>query len=494
MGRTLYGKVVALLLGLFLFLGLFYLILTVITTRGFIREVDQRLNMRLASYLVSKNNFMSDGKVNDRVLRENFESLMKINPAIELYLLDKEGRILSFAAPPGKVKRKRVSLGPIDRFLSGKKGFPVLGDDPRNPSEHKVFSAASVPPGGPVRGYLYVILGSEKHESVADMLRSSYILRLSAGILIAGLLLALCAGLFLFHLLTRRLRALTRDVEEFKESDFSGPLPPKAATSFLSGDEIDLLDGVFREMSERIVSQLGEIRQADSLRREMLGNISHDLRTPLSSLRGYIETVLLKEKELTEPERRIYLETALSHTDRLGNLVSELFELAKLESKETRPQREHFHLGELVQDTVQKFGLTARQRGVELRSEFPQDIPIVNADIALVERAIENLLDNAIRYTGDEGIVTISLSPEDRGIRVDVRDDGPGIDPEDLPYVFDRFYRAKRDEGKDPERSGLGLAITRRIVELHGSSIGVSSEKGSGTTFTFLLPTPDSLP
>ncbi len=295
LGKTLYGKVAALLLGLFLFLGLFYLILTMVTTRAFIREVDQRLNVRLASYLVSKNSFIRKGKVNDRALKESFESLMKINPDIELYLLDRKGRILSFAAPPGRVKRESVSLAPIDRFLSGTGSLPITGDDPRNPGERKVFSAATFPEGGPAKGYLYVILGSEEHDTMVDMLGSSYILRLSTGILIAGLLFSLAAGLFLFYLLTRRLRELTREVEEFKESDFLGALPEETSVAFGKSDEIDRLSHVFRDMSQRIGSQLREIHQADSLRREMLGNISHDLRTPLAFLRGYIHTVHLQK-------------------------------------------------------------------------------------------------------------------------------------------------------------------------------------------------------
>lgn len=488
MGRTLYGKLAALLLGLFLFNGLFHLLLTVATTRTFIREVDQRLNVPLARHLVSRTLFIKDGKANEDALRESFHSLMEINPAIELYLLDTEGNIISYAAPPGKVKRDSVSLGPIKRFLTGTKTLPIMGDDPRDPGSRKVFSAAPTPERGPPEGYLYIILGGEEHDTVVDMLKSSYILRLSSGIFFAGLLLALAAGLFLFHLLTRRLQYLTREMEGFRDSDFSEavksePLPPAGP-----GDEIDRLRQVFREMSFRITSQVSEIRRADSLRREMLGSISHDLRTPLSSLRGYIETVLMKEGKITEKERKLNLETALKHTDRLGNLVSELFELAKLEAREATISPEPFHLGELVQDMALEFKLLADQRGVALTTDFPEELPPVYADIALIERAIQNLVDNGIRYTRREGTVTTTLSPSNSEIRVTVEDDGPGIKPEDLPYVFDRFYRAKRDEGKDPERAGLGLAITRRIVELHGSTISVSSTESTGTKFTFTLP------
>ncbi|NIO16919.1 MAG: sensor histidine kinase [Deltaproteobacteria bacterium] len=489
MVRTLYGKLALLLLGLFLFTGLFHLFLTIATTRAFIREADQRLNAPLARYLVSRALFLKDGKANEEALKESFQAFMEINPAIELYLLDREGNILSYAAPPGKVKRKAISLAPIERFLQGSGTLPIMGDDPRDPGGKKVFSAATVPASGATEGYLYVILGGEEQDTVMDMLKKSYILRLSSGILVAGLLFALAAGLFLFHLFTRRLRHLTREIEGFRDSDFSEPAQAQQLPLPGPEDEIDRVRNVFREMSARIISQVSEIRRVDSLRREMLGGISHDLRTPLSSLRGYIETVLMKEGEITDRERKNYLETALKQTDRLGNLVSELFELAKLEAGDAAVSFEPFHLGELVQDMVLKLRIIAERRGVALEAGFPEDLPPVHADVGLVERAIQNLVENAIRYTGENGTVTLTLSPAGSTVSVAVKDEGPGIAPEDLPFIFDRFYRPKRDEGKDPDRAGLGLAITKRIVELHGSTIAVSSPEGSGTTFTFTLPT-----
>lgn len=486
--RTLYGKTAAILLALFLAISLLYIVQAFLTTRLYLQEGAQRLNLNLAEYLVSEKFFLQEGKVNEQALKESFHMLMEINPNIELYLLSPGGDIIAYSAPPGKVKRKRVSLGPLERFLSKGQNLPVLGDDPRDPGKQKVFSAATIPPEGPVKGYLYIILGGEEYDSVAGMLRSSYILRLSMWGAVAALLFVFLAGLFLFHLLTRRVHSLATAMKAFELSDFSEPVkyahPPNPA----AGDEIDRLGTAFSEMSHRIISQINEIRAMDRLRREFVSNISHDLRTPLTSLHGYLETLLIKGGEMAPEEKGKYLKTALRHAEHLGRLVSGLFELANLDSRETRLKPEPFHPGELLQDIAHKFQLSAEKKGIELKVVFPDGLPLVLADIGLIERAVENLTENALRYTREGGTVTLALSPEDGEVRVSVSDNGKGISEEDLPHIFDRYFRAEKGVPRNSESAGLGLAITKRILELHGKGIDVRSEVDRGTTFTFRLP------
>jgi signal transduction histidine kinase len=339
-----------------------------------------------------------------------------------------------------------------------------------------------------VEGYLYIILGGEEYDTVAHMLRGSYMLRLSTGVVLAGLFFALLAGLFLFHLLTRRLHRLSTAMETFKSSDFSKAVPLEGDFRRTKGDEIDRLGMIYTAMSDRMIHQMNKIRHADALRRELVSNVSHDLRTPLASLQGYLETLLMKGESLTAPEQRQYLETALKHSERLGKLVAELFELAKLESRERQLDAEPFHLGELVQDIVQKFQLAAKTKEIRVQTKFSEDLPYVFADIGLIERAIQNLVDNAIRYTKEGGTITLSLIPEESKVTVQVADDGYGISQEDIPYIFDRFYQVREQDQERAEGAGLGLAITRRILELHGSQINVLSELSVGTTFTFQLP------
>lgn len=486
--ETLYGKLTLALLALLSVLGALYILVTMVTARVFLQEVNQNLDRDVAEHLVSEVPLMEDGRVQEDALKEIFHMMMVVNPSIEIYLLDTEGRILGYSAPPGKVRLERVPLAPVEEFLERPGRLPVTGTDPRNPDIKKAFSAAPITRDGRLEGYLYVVLGGEQYDSAVDMLEGSLALRLGLAALVVGLLFALVAGLLVFHVLTRRLRRLAHAMDDFQQRGFSSPTSLGAPGPGERGDEIDRLGSAFEGMAGRMVEQLEEVKRADSLRRELVANVSHDLRTPLASLRGYLETLLLKEGSLPPDEQRRYLETALRHSESLGQLVSELFELARLESRETRPRVEPFPVGELVQDVVQKFQLEARQRGVELGTSCLEALPFVVADIGLIERVLENLLDNAIKYTAAGGDVTVAVRAGAAAATVEVVDTGQGIAPEELPHVFDRFYRSKTAKRAPGSGAGLGLAIAKRILDLHGSSLRVHSELSRGTTFAFDLP------
>jgi two-component system OmpR family sensor kinase len=487
MFKTLYYKLAAVLLGLFLLIGILYILLTLYTTRLYFQEVNQRLNRTLADNLATENILMEGGRIDEKALQDIFHMLMVVNPGIEVYLLDPNGNIMAFSAPPGKVKRRKVSLEPLKSFLNKTTAFPIMGDDPRDPERKKVFSVAPVPLKGQIEGYLYIILGGEKLDTAAEMLQGSYILRLSLWAAAGGLVFALLAGLLLFFRMTLRLRRLTADMEAFRQSDFS-ERPDFLSFKGNSRDEIDRLGLIFAQMADRIIQLISELRQADVLRRELVANITHDLRTPLTSLHGYLETLLLKEGKLTPQEQRDFFTIAIKRSDQLGKLISELFELTKLDSPDVHVNMEPFSLGELIQDIVQKFQLIAVKKKIALRTGVTENRLFVFADIALIERVFENLVENAIRYTPESGSITISVVPEGEKFIVKVSDTGSGIRREDLPHLFERSYRVKRDRPKDSEGNGLGLIITRKILELHGSDIKVDSVVDVGTTFTFTLP------
>ncbi len=495
MFHTLYGKLAMVLLGLFCLIGVGRILLTLYTTRLYFQEVNQKLNHTLAERMVSENILMQAGQVNEAALKDMFHMLMVINPSIEVYLLDAQGTILTFSAPPGKVKRQRISLDPVNRFLSGTEDFPILGDDPRDSHRRKIFSAFPIESlSGETEGYLYVILGGEEFDSVAQMLEGSYIIRVSTWGVAATLLFALLAGLVLFKLMTRRLRTLALAMETFKRSDFtelpklSHQLSDRAVRAQRS-DEMDELGTTFEHMADRIRQQVGLLKQTDQMRRELVADVSHDLRTPLTSLQGYLETMLLKEGTLSTQEQRKYLEVATAQSKHLGTLIAELFELARLNSREMTPHRELFSLEELVQDVIQKFRFRVDKKQLTLQANFGANLPYVSADIGLVERVLENLIENAIRHTKEGGTVTVTLSLAQEKIMTQVTDTGCGIPTEDLPFIFDRYYRAEKSRQEQSVGAGLGLAIVKRILELHDSAIEAQSTRQVGTTFRFELPT-----
>lgn len=495
MFTTLYGKLAIVLLGLFCLIGAGAILLTLYTTRLHFQEVNQKLNQTLAEHIVSEKLLIQEGLVNEEAIKEIFHMLMVINPSIEVYLLDAEGTILTFSAPPAKVKRQRIALDPLKRFLSGAEDFPILGDDPRDINRQKIFSASPIESlSGSIQGYLYVILGGEESDSVSQMLEGSYILRLSMWAVVAALLFALLTGLLILKLLTQRLKTLALAMETFRRGDFSKQPGLSSLTQLQPvpaqrRDEIDELGAIFTQMVDRIHTQVTQLSQTDQLRRELVANVSHDLRTPLTSLQGYLETLLLKEGTLSVQEQRNYLGIATKHSERLSKLIAELFELAKLNSHEMKPHVEPFSLSELAQDVVQKLKIVTEKKHVNLRTDIGTDLPHVCADIGLIERVLENLIANAIRHTPERGVVTVALSLENGKIVTQVTDTGCGISPENLPYIFDRYYRVDNSEQGRATGAGLGLAISKRILELHGSSIEAQSILKGGTTFRFHLAT-----
>lgn len=484
--RTLSARLSLVLLLLFFLVGVLFITIVRFSTTLYQQEVTQKLNRDLAAHAISEKPLLLNRHVNHDALADLFHSMMLINPGIEVYLLDAQGNILAYSAPPGKVRRRRVDLGAVRAFIAGSKPLPLLGDDPRNADGRKIFSAAAIPDAQNPQGYLYVILGSQEYEGVAQMLAGSYILKLSAWAIGVSLLFVLLAGVLLFSYLTRRLRRLSAAMDEFKHSDFSQTVlvPPHGT----GDDEIDRLGETFTEMMQRMVAQVHKLKHTDQLRRELVANVSHDLRTPLAALQGYLETILLKGATLDAATQRRYLETAARQSERLGKLVAELFDLAKLDAEAAPLHAEMFSLADLVQDSAQKYALAAQGKGVQLVVDCPAQLPLVDGDIGLIERVLVNLLDNALRYTDAGGTISLRLIAGATTVTVDIADTGCGIPPQDLPFIFDRCHRVARPGHADSEGAGLGLAIAQRIVQLHGHEISVTSRVRQGTRFVFDLP------
>lgn len=259
-------------------------------------------------------------------------------------------------------------------------------------------------------------------------------------------------------------------------------------------DELDRLTYAYNLMTSHIQMQMEEIAESNALRRDLIAGVSHDLRTPLASLRGYLETLILKDKTLSAEDRLTYLDIAFRQSDRTARLVEQLFELAKLEELERRIDLEPFQLSELVQDVLLKFGLLAKEKNVSLHGRFMPDAPMISGNIQMIERLLDNLLENAIRHTPDGGNVTVSVSVEGENLRLTVSDTGEGISEQDIQHVFRRFYRGGQAGHTISEGAGLGLAIVKRIAELHGGGTSIRSQMGVGTCLVVELPIPPTNP
>ncbi len=286
--------------------------------------------------------------------------------------------------------------------------------------------------------------------------------------------------------MTQPLRQLAAAMDKFRHDGFATHPAQPAGRAASGGDEVTQLAATFNEMSRRLLEQMCALQQTDALRRELVANVSHDLRTPLASLQGYLETLQIKGETLTTEEKENYLGVALKQCAQLRQLVNSLFELAKLDAGEATIQPEPFVLDDLVQDVVQQFELEASNRHIAIATDMPAELPLVMTDIGLIERVLKNLIENSLQYTPPGGEIRVRLIGRWQNVTVEVADTGSGIAAEHLPHIFDRFYRAEKSRGDFSGHAGLGLAIAKRILDLHHSTITVLSQPRN-TTISFTL-------
>ncbi|MEM1180155.1 MAG: HAMP domain-containing sensor histidine kinase, partial [Acidobacteriota bacterium] len=406
-------------------------------------------------------------------------------PDVDFYVLDLRGRII--APVSDKIGVRSVSMAPLRRFMDARQlnrsTAGITGDDPASPGRSARFTVAILPDQGEPAGYLYGVFHNPMLAGVTADLRRDLAIQLALWALAAAALLG-AGWTLLFHLHARQpVRQLATSLD--RQLGKRGFERPETAAS---KNPVETVEAHLTTLFDHLDSQDAEVEGLSRVRREVLANFTHDLRTPIATVRGYLETLALSEGALSPTQRQGYLEIALRHSERLSRLVDELLELSRLDRCEVAPRLERFRLGELIQDNIQRFRLRAEQAGVRLEAEFDPDVPPVFADVGLMERALENLIGNAIRHCSDGDSVTVRLRLGGRRLLVSVIDTGSGIAPDDLPFVFDRFYRSRQQQGeKGREGVGLGLAITQRIAELHGGQLLVESCLGDGSTFTFSL-------
>lgn len=453
--------------------------------------LTQWQNLKLARYIADRQAeplVNEHGSFRPNALANIAMYVSMIQPSLDIYLLDAQGAIVQHSTPQPGPQIKQISLLAVQGLLGqNTPQLPIYGDDPQRPESPNLVSVAGLPNNAQPLGYLYVVLRGEQarllqqKESEASHRVAFWSILLLAVALAAGVIVTTQT------IITRRLRRLAVQLQDFWQPDNESP-----SSTFNKGDEIDRVTDAADALQQRVRQQFQRLEDNDRMRRELVSNVSHDLHTPLANIQGYVETLLLRGDQLPADTREKYLRTTLHHCQRLGRRVAELFELSKLESGQTQAQLEPFCVAELLNDVVQHQQMAARTAGVTLRLTEDSDRTVcVVADIGLIERVLQNLVDNALRHTPRGGLVGLTVSTEGSRVRVRVNDNGCGIAEQDLPHIFDRYWTtgvAEANSNQPSISSGLGLAIVRRILELHGSSIHVRSALQRGTEFSFALP------
>ncbi|MFC3286134.1 sensor histidine kinase [Litchfieldella rifensis] len=480
LGRSLYARIALVYLTSLLLLSVATAWIAISQFNQLGRELQQRLEIDLAENLAQVMRPALHEGIDSAAARNMARHIVSINPSLSLYVLDEHGRVIADYAEPACGLGRQVDTRALETLLGEEPMLPVMAMSPCG-RQLGVFSVARIGYGERrTPGYLYADLNNASHASMFAMLRTSSITRT---LVAAGLMALLVSGIFglvWFALLTRRFSRLTTAVQRFAEGDYGQRIAAPR------DDELGRLVRAFNNMAGTIEAQLQALHETDRQRRELVANLSHDFRTPLTSLRGYTEQLLTTTTAM-DVDRRRMLTAILDNADRLTRLAQQLSTLARLDAYDKPLQREPFSLAELAHDIVGKFQHQARQAGISLTVTCDPSLPRVEADLGLIDRVLSNLLDNALRATAAGGWVRLEAEALDEGVRLAIVDNGVGIAAEELPVVTQRFYRTRTSIAKG-DGSGLGLSIVREICERHEAPLKIDSRVGEGTRVSMVLP------
>lgn len=304
--------------------------------------------------------------------------------------------------------------------------------------------------------------------------------RVNRAVVIGGLvalIAALVVGFFVFRAITRPIDQLTRAAHQLAQGDLSARVTVDDHAARLGSDEISELGVAFNSMASNL-------QQSEQVRRDMTADIAHELRTPLAVMRGNLEAML----DGVYPFDAEHLTPVLNQVNLLTRLVEDLRTLALAEAGQLPLTKRPVDLAALLQSVLTSFEAQAAAQQVILRAEIAPDLPPVDLDPDRMQQTVGILISNALRYTPPQGSITLTAKADRASVTIEVADTGSGIVPEDLPHVFDRFYRADKSRARESGGSGLGLAIAKSIVEAHTGTIGAASQPGQGTQLIIRLP------
>jgi signal transduction histidine kinase len=423
----LFRRIYAVVFLLIALLGVIFVAITYIATTNFYEASTQLLNKDVAAHIARFTSpYGREGFDKDKA-DSVFYNAMVISPSAEVYFLDRAGRVIYFHGNATEIKAFQVSLTPIRSYLSSEGRRHIAGLDPRDPDHLKIFSAAPVEGPAGLMGYIYVILGSRQYRSVTQMLYSSRV----TPVVLSTVLVVVAVSLLFTALYLRRIRL---------------------------------------RFDEMVAAMGRRFREGD-----FMVNLSHDLRTPLAIARGYAETVLMKKGELNTEEERGYNELVVGKLRQVEKMVGQLFELAKMESRNFEPKKEPFVFSEMVGEVIRATGAVQR---VEQKSL--EDGSWIEADIGLMERVVQNLLVNAMTYSPAHGRICLGLRREGDELVLRMANEGAALPTDLLEWV-------NAGGMTRPEQPAIGLTIVKKILSIHGFLFGAEVRDGMNV-FTISMP------
>lgn len=390
---------------------------------------------------------------------------------VSIFFINDKGRVTAHSGEHDPSDHSFIREEDVQTIFAGQ----TLNFTHKDPNGNRYFVSGMVVPTSdtnPIQDKAMYVLASTDHmdESIS---RIRNLLLLSG---LGALLLALGITWISAQILSRPLLQMQKATRKIAVGDLETRL------SITSKDEVGLLAEAINDLAK-------DLQRYRDTRQEFFANISHELRTPITYLEGYAKVV--KEKLYTsEEEKDKYLDIIQEEAGRLQRLVNDLFELAKMEEGKISLSLEWIDLTDIVRSGMRKLEWKLKEKGLAMQISYDDQIPLIYGDGLRMEQIILNILDNSIRYT-DQGSISVHVHKDEECVTVTIEDTGVGIAEEEIPFLFDRFYRVEKSRSRQFGGTGLGLSIVKKLVDLQGGEIKVSSQAGVGTRFDITFPLPD---
>lgn len=312
------------------------------------------------------------------------------------------------------------------------------------------------------------------------MFTDQHDLLLGTVLLIFAGAIAMALGYLLTSSFLDRIKTLDQAAKRIADGNLSIRIPVEGR------DELAGLAHTFNNMTSQLEEAQEKRKQLESLRKELLTWIGHDLQTPLTSISAIIEALSDGMVQDKETEQRYY-DTAKKNISALSHLIDDMFQMAQIDAGGLELNIDSVSISDLISDTLENFTELSNQKNILIQGKVGPDLDEIQVDAQRINRVLNNLIENAIRHTPQNGTIRVTADRSNKGVIVEVSDNGEGIDPGDLPYLFDKFYRGEKTRRTAMKGTGLGLAISKGIIDAHGGEIWASSILGR-TTFTFVIP------
>jgi signal transduction histidine kinase len=477
----LFSRILVLVFSLITLLSLTFMCIAYFVVIHFFQASTQLLNKDVAAHIAKFTSPFEQDGLNKQKADSVFYQAMVISPSVEVYFLDTTGKVIYYHGVPNEIRLSSVSLESIHEYLNRGGQTYIKGQDPRDPSDPKIFSAAPVNGRSGKLGYIYVVLGSTEYRHVSNMLFKSHAGGLLLLTLLFILLMTVLLTLWYVNRLQRNYKKLIGVLEKMEEGDLGVRFPEN------ENNDLKPVTNAFNQMAGQLQDNMDKLKKAELERKEFTTNISHDLRTPLAIARGFAETLFLnmENETISVSKKKDYSSLIVSNIQAVEHMVQQLLDLSKMEAAGLVLEKQPFVFSEIVQEFIHSVTLTAMEKKISLAIMGGENASWISADIRMMERVVQNLLTNAIKFTAEAGQISISLISEPGELIFQITNSGEAM----KASLFQWLSTDKRESSVNrPYHHGLGLVIVKTTLQLHHFPIEAGYVPNAGNRISFRMP------